>query len=129
MNIILIVDDEDIVRKLIRLALRELEDVDCIEATDAEEALAISKRYRGPIDLLLSDVMMPGSMNGAEMALKVSDARPEMRVLLMSGHGVQAIKMKPGWRFIAKPFGASEIRDTVRRVLGESVELRMRRAG
>ena len=69
MRIILIVDDEDIVRRLIRLVLRAVEDAEFIEATDAEEALEISKRYRGPIDLLVSDVMMPGNMNGAEMAL------------------------------------------------------------
>jgi two-component system cell cycle sensor histidine kinase/response regulator CckA len=128
-TIILIVDDEDIVRRLIRLALREFDDIDCIEATDAEEALEISKRYRGPIDLLLSDVMMPGGMNGDEMAMKLSDARPETRVLLMSGHSVQAIKMKPHWRFIEKPFGASDIRDAVRSVLMESVEHALRRAG
>jgi len=129
-TIILIVDNEDIVRRLIRLALVQFDDVDCIEATDAEEALEISKRYRGPIDLLLSDVMMPGSMNGAEMAQKLSDARPETRILLMSGYGVQDLKIRPDWNFIAKPFGASQIRDEIRRVLRQSVEPRtLRRAG
>src|SRR4051812_43205367 len=97
---ILIVDDEEIVRKLVRVALKGSDDADFLEAHDAAEALEISREHRGRIDLLLSDVVMPGEMNGAEMAKKLSDTHPETKVLLMSGYEVEALVMKPEWHFI-----------------------------
>jgi two-component system cell cycle sensor histidine kinase/response regulator CckA len=114
---ILIVDDEEIVRKLVRVALKGSDDADFLEAHDAAEALEISKEHRGRIDLLLSDVVMPGEMNGAEMAKKLSDTHPETKVLLMSGYEVEALVIKPEWHFIQKPFAVSEIRETIRNVL------------
>src|SRR6266550_9466405 len=111
---ILIVDDEEIVRRLVRVALAASDEADFLEAHDAVEALAISQEYRGPIDLLISDVMMPGKMNGPEMAAKFSRSRPEAKVLLMSGYEVDTLLMRPEWRFIQKPFAASEIRDAIR---------------
>ena len=117
---ILIVDDEEIVRKLVRVALKGSDEADFLEAHDAIEALAISKEHRGRIDLLLSDIVMPGGMNGAEMAAKLSDTHPETKILLMSGYELQGLPMRPGWHFIQKPFAASEIRDTIRKVLGQS---------
>jgi two-component system cell cycle sensor histidine kinase/response regulator CckA len=115
---ILIVDDEEIVRKLVRVALRESDGADVLEAHDAIEALEISEAHHGRIDLLLSDVVMPGGMSGAEMATKVSDAHPETKVLLMSGYEVETLAMKPEWHFIQKPFAVAEIRETIRNVLG-----------
>ena len=116
---ILIVDDEEIVRKLVRVALKESDDADFLEAHDALEALEISEAHHGRIDLLLSDVVMPGGMNGAEMATKLSNAHPETKVLLMSGYEIETLEMKPEWHFIQKPFAVSEIRETIRNVLGE----------
>jgi len=114
---ILIVDDEEIVRKLVRIALKGSDDPDFLEATDARQALEISGEHHGPIDLLLSDVSMPGKMNGAEMAAKLSHTRPEMKVLLMSSYDAHTLSMDPDWQFIQKPFAASEIRERVRNVL------------
>jgi two-component system cell cycle sensor histidine kinase/response regulator CckA len=114
---ILIVDDEEIVRRLVRVALNGSDDADFLEAHDATEALEISKEHHGRIDLLLSDVVMPGEMNGAEMANKLFDTHPETKVLLMSGYEPEAVTMKPDWHFIQKPFAVSEIRETVRNVL------------
>jgi DNA-binding NtrC family response regulator len=118
-KIILIVDDEEIVRKLVRVALRESDDATFLEAHDAMQALEISKEHPGRIDLLLSDVVMPGGMDGAEMATRLSDAHPETKILLMSGYEVETLAMKPEWHFIQKPFAVSEIRETIRNVLGE----------
>jgi two-component system, cell cycle sensor histidine kinase and response regulator CckA len=114
---ILIVDDEEIVRKLVRVALRGSDDTDFLEANDAAEALKISGGHSGRIDLLLSDVSMPGEMNGAEMAAELSHARPETKVLLMSGYDAQPLAIKPSWQFIQKPFAAAEIRQRIRNVL------------
>ena len=65
---IMIVDDEEIVRKLIRVTLKGSGDMVFLEANDAAEALKLARQHRGEIDLLLSDVVMPGRMNGTEMA-------------------------------------------------------------
>jgi DNA-binding NtrC family response regulator len=115
---ILIVDDEEIVRKLVRVALHGFGEAEFLEAHDAAEALEICQAHHGAIDLLLSDVLMPGELNGAQMAEKFYEIHPEARILLMSGYEAQALRLNPRWDFIQKPFAASEIRDTIYRVLG-----------
>ena len=114
---ILIVDDEEIVRKLVHVALKGSSDAVFLEANDATEALKVAREHRGPIDLLVSDVVMPGRMNGIEMAAQLSHAHPEMRVVLMSGYPPEAVTMEPVWRFIQKPFGVSEIRERIGSIL------------
>ena len=114
---ILVVDDEEIVRKLVRVALNGPGSTNILEAKDSTEALQVSEGHSGRIDLLLTDVTMPGPMNGTEMAVKLSHERPETKVLLMSGYDVQAVSMEADWQFIQKPFAASEIREAIRNVL------------
>ena len=114
---ILIVDDEEIVHKLIRVALMGLSDMVFLVAKDGAEGLKIAREHRGDIDLLISDVVMPGRMNGAEMAAQLSQSRPEMKVVLMSGYPPEALTMKPSWHFIEKPFPALEIRERIGRTL------------
>jgi DNA-binding NtrC family response regulator len=114
---ILIVDDEEIVHKLIRVALMGLRDMVFLVAKDGAEGLKIAREYRGDIDVLISDVVMPGRMNGAEMAAQLSQSRPEMKVVLMSGYPPEALTMKPSWHFIQKPFPALEIRERIGRIL------------
>ena len=105
--------------ELFRLCCHAQLEQNFLEAHDALEALEISEAHHGRIDLLLSDVVMPGGMNGAEMATKLSNAHPETKVLLMSGYEIETLEMKPEWHFIQKPFAVSEIRETIRNVLGE----------
>src|SRR5579862_7339302 len=114
---ILIVDDEEIVCKLIQVALKGSIDAVFLEANDAAEALKIARQHRGPLDLLISDVVMPGRMNGIEMAAQLSQARPEMKVVLMSGYPLEALTMEPDWYFIQKPFAMSEIRERIGSIL------------
>ncbi len=116
---ILVVDDEEIIRKLVRVALRESVDAVFLEANDTAEALKIAREHREPIDLLVSDVVMPGRMNGIEMAAQLSQAHSEMRVVLMSGYPPEGLTMEPAWHFIQKPFGVSEIRERVGNILTE----------
>ena len=85
---ILVVDDEEIVHKLIRVALMGFGDIVFLVAKD-----------------------------GAEMAAQLSQSRPEMKVVLMSGYPPEALTMKPSWHFIQKPFPALEIRERVGRIL------------
>jgi DNA-binding NtrC family response regulator len=117
---ILIVDDEEIVRKLIHVALKDSGDVVFLEANDAAEALKVAREHRGHIDLLLSDVVMPGRMNGIEMAAQLSQARPEMKVVLMSGYAPESLTMEPAWHFIQKPFSVSEIQERIGNILAEN---------
>ena len=114
---ILIVDDEEIVHKLIRVALKGSVDAVLLEANDAAGALKIAREHRGNIDLLISDVAMPGRMTGTDMAALLSQARPEMKVVLISGYAPEALTMEPSWHFIQKPFGASEIRERIGSIL------------
>jgi DNA-binding NarL/FixJ family response regulator len=83
---ILIVDRQEIVRKLVRVALKGFADAVFLEAKDATEGLQIAREHREPIDLLISAVVLPGTMNGTEMAAQLSHARPEMKVVMMSGY-------------------------------------------
>src|SRR6266852_6452381 len=96
---ILIVDDEEIVRKLVHVALKESSDAVFLEANDATEALKVAREHRGPIDLLVSDVVMPGRMNGIEMAATLCHTHPEMRAVLMSGYPPEALTMELAWHF------------------------------
>jgi two-component system cell cycle sensor histidine kinase/response regulator CckA len=114
---VLIVDDEEIVRKLIRIALKESGDVVFLEANHAAEALKVARQHQGPIDLLISDVVMPGRMNGIEMAAQLSHARPEMKVFLMLGYAPESLTMEPSWHFIQKPFSVSEIQERIGSIL------------
>jgi len=116
---ILIVDDEEIVRKLIRVALKGSADVVFLEASHAAESLKIAREYPGVIDIVISDVVMPGRMNGIEMAAQLSKGHPETKVFLMSGYAPEALTMEPHWHFIQKPFAASEIRERIGSILAE----------
>ena len=81
---VLLVEDERALRKLTHKMLLEM-DLTVIEAEDAFQAIEIAKRAETPIDLLLTDVIMPG-MSGWALAEMLSLQRPRMRVLYMSGY-------------------------------------------
>ena len=114
---ILIVDDQEIVRKLIRVALKGTVGAVLLEANHAAGALKIAREHCGNIDLLISDVAMPGRMNGIEMAAQLSNAHPKMKVVVMSGYQPEALTMERNWHFIEKPFAVSEIRARIRSIL------------
>src|SRR6185436_4836776 len=118
---IMIADDAKIVRRLVRGALRRFEDTDILEANDSTEALKIAREYRGPIHLLLSDVVLPGRISGIEMAGILCHTRPETKVLLMSGYAPDPLTIKSAWGLVQKPFTALEIRERVRAILTEKL--------
>jgi PAS domain S-box-containing protein len=116
---VLLVEDVDTVRALAREILR-LNGYTVIEARHGREALLLSEAHRGPIHLLLTDVMMPG-MSGGELARRLRELRPEARVLYMSGYADDAIfrRALPGKEaaFLEKPFTAAALSRKVREVL------------
>jgi two-component system cell cycle sensor histidine kinase/response regulator CckA len=107
------------VRALAREILR-LNGYAVIEARHAREALLLSEAHRGPIHLMLTDIVMPG-MSGGELARRLRAQRPATRVLYMSGYADDAIfrNALPGKEtaFLEKPFTAAVLSRKVREVL------------
>jgi PAS domain S-box-containing protein len=116
---VLVVEDEESVRSLIRLALAS-GGYKVMETDDADTALAMCTNQREPIHLLLSDVVMP-KMSGPGVAAKVTAVRPEIKVLFMSGYTDDAIVhhgvLTAGVPFIQKPFSPAMLRKKIREVL------------
>ena len=116
---ILLVEDEQALLKLIRTILRSMGHT-VLEAQDAFQALEISKGTEDPIDLLLTDVIMPG-MSGCALADSLSPLRPEMRVLYMTGYSDGAIAkqgvLEAGISLLRKPFTEEELTRRVEEVL------------
>ncbi|MEO7425206.1 MAG: PAS domain S-box protein [Fibrobacteria bacterium] len=116
---VLIVEDEEGVRKLVQFTLSQ-SGYQCLTAPDADAGLRLSKGHPGRIDLLLTDVVLPG-MNGRLLAEKIVQARPEIKVLFMSGYTDNAIVhhgvLDAGTEFLNKPFSPQSLRHKVREVL------------
>ncbi len=116
---ILVVEDEPGVRSLSRLVLQG-QGYTVLDAGGAEEALPLCERHRGTIHLLLSDVILE-DVSGPELARRLLQLRPQMKVLFMSGytddavllHGVKAADTP----FLQKPFSADALARKVREVL------------
>jgi CheY-like chemotaxis protein/anti-sigma regulatory factor (Ser/Thr protein kinase) len=106
---ILVVEDDSGVR---RFASRVLDAAGYAVQTASDGVSAIAASAAGPIQLLLTDVVMPG-MSGREVALKLAAAQPGMRVLYMSGHTDKGIVhdgvLEPDIEFLAKPFTAEAL--------------------
>lgn len=116
---ILVVDDEDGIRVLMGKVLRR-EGFEVIEASNGDEALEKAAAYWGAIPLLVTDVVMPG-MGGIDLASQLSQARPETRVLFISGYTGQSslasAQLARGYEFLQKPFTLSAFLGKVRGVL------------
>ncbi len=122
---VLLVDDDDSVRDVIRTILQAIGYV-VLEASHGDGALHIARQYKGPIHLLLTDVVMP-LMNGCELVERSAPIRPETKVLFMSGYTDPRSTynmLKAGKGFLRKPFTASSLASKVREALegGESVQ-------
>jgi CheY-like chemotaxis protein len=117
--VVLIVDDAEELRGLARRLLQR-QGYTVLVAANAVEALAIFER-NASIDVLLTDVVMPGS-SGPELSAQLLALRPELRVLYMSGYTEDAIVhhgvLQPGVAFIHKPFSSETLGRKVREVLG-----------
>jgi len=117
---ILIADDEDNIRKLVRVSLED-EGYDLFEARDGNEAVAKAKELKP--DLIILDVMMPGKI-GYQVCEELKQAPETSRifVVFLSARGKPLSemtgKMIGGNEFIAKPFDPSELRARVKKALG-----------
>jgi PAS domain S-box-containing protein len=116
---ILLVEDEANLRYLARQYL-EKQGYRVIEAADGAVAMQIAVAHEGVIHLLLTDVIMPG-MNGRELAQRISEIRPNVKVLYMSGYTENVIgrngTLDAGVRLLQKPFTLRDLKSKVREVL------------
>jgi signal transduction histidine kinase len=116
---ILLVEDDDQVRMMLRLAL-EANQYTVLEARDGEEALQVHAKHPQPIDVLLTDVVMP-HMSGHQVADRLTALRPKLKVLFMSGYTDDSAVHDPGVnstrRFLQKPFTSLSLHSKVKELL------------
>lgn len=116
---VLLTEDEDDVRELIEEMLAS-HGYDVLAARDPGDALERATAFKGKIDLLLTDVVMPGG-NGRDLARRLTASRPETKVLFMSGypeHGAApGSVLEPGAPFLAKPFTREVLLQKIRDLL------------
>jgi len=119
---VLVVEDQPEVR---RLALHILTNngYRLLEASSGPEALEVSRRHAGPIDLLVTDVIMP-EMTGRELATRLLESRPQIKVLFVSGYAADIIGregvLDAGVAYLPKPFTPAQLAMKAREVLGQS---------
>jgi two-component system, cell cycle sensor histidine kinase and response regulator CckA len=116
---VLLVEDEANVRKLVRAMLKK-QGYTILESKDVHDAIQLTRNRQEPIDLLLTDVVMP-DLSGPELAEQLMTIHPEMKVLYMSGYADNAIVrhgvLPPGAAFVQKPFTPEALNSKVREVL------------
>lgn len=117
---ILVVDDEESLRTVVEELLGKL-GYSVLSAGSGPEALALAEKFSGRIDLLLTDVVMD-PLSGPALAEKLVHARPEMKVVYISGYDDGALApdgvLKPGTVLVHKPFTFKILSTRLREVLG-----------
>jgi len=115
-TVILIAEDEAVVRNLVRLMLSR-EGYATLTANDGQEAIEICEMFKDPIHLLLTDVKMP-RMNGLQLAERVRERRPETKIMIMSAETADTIfKENTPDAFLRKPFIPPTLLKCIQRVL------------
>jgi PAS domain S-box-containing protein len=117
---ILLVEDDSAVRRLARTVLGR-HGYRVLEADSGDSALRLWSARTAPVDLLLTDLVMPGGMSGHELAQEMLSQQPGLKVIYTSGYSNdlvnQRLHLEPGRNFLPKPYPAEELAATVRRCL------------
>lgn len=116
---ILVVDDEPEIRKLVA-AMATQSGYSVITADSGEHAMTLFKNHKGPIELLITDVVQPG-MSGPMLADRLTALQPDLKVLYMSGYHntlvVQKYVVEKGHSLLSKPFTKDEFRAKMHELL------------
>jgi CheY-like chemotaxis protein len=127
----LLAEDDPVVRQVLRLVIEFYGD-QVLEAEDGTTAIAIASTYEGQLDLLVTDIMMPG-YNGAEVCQRVRAGRPDLPTLFISGYYPEAVFSEAGLpahsAFLAKPFMPEDFSEAVERLLGSVARTRTTTVG
>jgi len=128
---IMVVEDDEAVRKLVRDTL-EKQGYRLLVAASGPEALSIAERFDGPIELLVTDVVMP-QMSGKQLAERLKVVRPQTQILFISGYTESAIVQTGAQgdssRFLQKPFTPSMLSRAVRELLDKAHKAPSPKAG
>ena len=123
---ILLVEDGLGLRLIIQSILQEL-GYQVIAAVNANEALDLWASHRNAVDLLLTDLVLPESISGQQLAQRLRSERPELKVLYTSGFEIDPDEsdeeIVPGVNFIQKPFRRETLIKAIRRSLGGCVSI------
>lgn len=115
---ILVVDDEFTVRRFVAQLLQR-SGYSVLEAHSGPDAIRVCEQHDGRIDLLLSDIVMPGGISGDELAAILKRGHPTMRVVLMSGYHQNMFAGEIRWPFLPKPFQSATLIEIVNHALAE----------
>ena len=119
---VLIVEDDDFFRKFVRAILKQ-NGYRVLDAENGKDALKISKKHEGLIELMITDVVMP-EMGGEEAAEQLQSWYPRMKVIYMSGYTDTTFMnqgfLSPGFNFLQKPFSSEDLMSKVREVLDKN---------
>jgi len=112
-SVCLIVDDEPVIRTYLR-AILQRQGIQSLEAEDAVSGLRILHKLGGQIDLLVTDIRMPGDIDGVDLAHLAKNSFPALPIILISGYGDQGPADFP---FIQKPFLPEKVLAAVNAVM------------
>ena len=92
-----------------------------LAAANGQEALSLWENNRATVSLLLTDLVMPGGLNGQELARRLQAEKPDLKVIFASGYSAEIagrdFRLLPGEAFINKPFATDFLLETIRRFL------------
>lgn len=118
-EMVLVAEDDEPVRKILAKTLRG-KGYRVLEASNGTEALQVARTHAKPIDLLITDVMMPG-MNGRDLAEKITEGRPGLKVLFISGYPHDVLSgnagLPSGILLLQKPFPTAVLTQRIREIL------------
>ncbi len=118
---VLLVEDDEMVRKMTTVMLRQI-GYTVLDAPSPQQALSICENKSLSIDLLVTDVVMPG-MSGTELKDRIKKIRPDIKVLFMSGYTSNVIVhrglLEEGVHFIQKPFSINDLARKAREAMGD----------
>ena len=114
---ILIVEDDEPVRRIARMLL-ERRGYRVLEAASGPAALARSREHRGALDMVVTDMVLPGGLSGLELADALRHIWPDLKVILTSGYSVdlagKEFKAPKHVHFLPKPYSATQLINAVR---------------
>jgi DNA-binding response OmpR family regulator len=120
---ILVADDEVMIRNLVTLLLQE-NGYTVLSASDGQEALELSRKYPGTIDLVITDVEMP-RLNGMDLRAHLLEERPGIKVIVMSGADMsEIVSQNINLPFLPKPFDGEALLARVGAILGAPAKSR-----
>jgi PAS domain S-box-containing protein len=123
---VLVVEDDRAVRAMVRDVLVD-QGYSVLEAEDAQDALEVSRAHRDEIELLLTDVVMPGEMDGLELARILCEENPALKIVYTTGYSSELfsgdMQIEEGVNYLPKPYPAMRLLSIVRRAFDSAEDL------